>query len=116
MLVARGSAREQSLDRKLTRQTEQLLQGRLKSSPVDKADLPEVRKQIREQVKAELQLVPPGYLREWQIDLGWRPRFLHDEPLHLRVKFNSAQNAPPDVYCLGRSASRGDEPRGGARR
>ena len=69
------------------------MQERLKTNPEldDSADLAVVRKQIREQVKAEYQLVPPAYSREWQIDLGFAKNYLHDKPLQLRVKFNAAQ-------------------------
>jgi hypothetical protein len=91
VLVARGSAKEPSHDADIDAATEKVLQERLKSSPVTVTDLPEVRKQIREQVKAEFQLVPPGYTRPWQIDLGFAKNFLRDKPLQLRVKFNAAQ-------------------------
>jgi hypothetical protein len=88
VMVARGSAREQSHDAEIDADTEQVLQARLKNSPVDNVDLPEVRKQIQEQVKADFQLVPPGYTRLWRIDLGFAKNYLRDKPLQLRVKFN----------------------------
>src|ERR1700733_13961427 len=59
VLVSRGSAKEASKDAEIDRDTDRYLQERLKSSPVETVDLPEVRKQIREEVKAEYQLVPP---------------------------------------------------------
>src|SRR5208283_1283604 len=98
VLVARGSARVQSSDAEIDAETEQILQGRLKNSPVDKVDVPEVRKQIREQVKADFQLVPPGYSRQWQIHLGFAKNFLRDRPLQLRVKFNSAQKSASGTF------------------
>ncbi|HTA95530.1 MAG TPA: ABC transporter permease [Verrucomicrobiae bacterium] len=91
VLVARGSAKEQNYDAQIDAETEQILQGRLKNNPVDKVDLPEVQKQIREQVKADFQLVPPGYTRQWQIDLGSSKNYLQGKPLQLRVKFNTPQ-------------------------
>jgi len=91
VLVARGSAKEASMDADINTETEQILQNRLKTSPVEKADLPEVRKQIRERVKADFQLVPPTYQRVWQIDLGFAKNYLAGKPLQLRVKFNTAQ-------------------------
>ena len=92
VLVARGSAKEKNFDAEIDAETAQVLQERLKTSPVTTADLPEVQKQIREQVKADLQVVPPGYTsRPWQIDLGFAKNFLRDKPLQLRVKFNAAQ-------------------------
>jgi hypothetical protein len=98
VLVARGSARERNFDQGIDAATERILQGRLKNSPVDKVDVPEVRKQIREQVKADFQLVPPGYSRLWRIDLGFAKNFLRDKPLQLRVKFNSTQGKSSDTY------------------
>src|ERR1700722_6124165 len=76
VLVARGSAKEQNYDAQIDEETERILQGRLKSNPVTTVDLPEVQKQIREQVKADFQLVPPGYTRPWRIDLGFAKKFL----------------------------------------
>ncbi|MGA2279387.1 MAG: ABC transporter permease [Verrucomicrobiota bacterium] len=98
VLVARGSAREQNYNPEIDATTERILQGRLKNSPVDKVDVPEVRTQIREQVKADFQLVPPGYSRQWQIDLGFARNFLRGKPLQLRVKFNSAQKSPSGTF------------------
>src|SRR5271154_6802773 len=83
VLVARGSAKEQNYDAQIDSETEQILQERLKSTPVTTADLPEVRSQIREQVKAQFQLVPPDYTREWKIDLGFAKNFLRGKPLQL---------------------------------
>ena len=98
VLVARGSAREQNYNAEIDAATERILQGRLKNSPVDKVDVPEVRKQIREQVKADFQLAPPGYPHGWQIDLGFAKNFLRDQPLQLRVKFNSAQKSASGTF------------------
>ncbi len=90
VLVARGSAKEKSYTADIETATDGILQERLKKTPVSKVDLPEVRKQIREQVKAEYQIVPPGYYKVWQIDLGSVKDSLHGKPLQLRIKFNSA--------------------------
>jgi hypothetical protein len=98
VLVARGSAKQPNNEAAIEAETEQILQARLKNNPVDKVDMPEVRKQIRELVRADFQLVPPGYSREWQIDLGFAKNFLHDKPLQLRVKFNSAQKSPSGTF------------------
>src|SRR5712671_1017938 len=50
VLVARGSAREKDFSAEIDAEAKRVLQERLKSSPVTTADLPEVEKQIREQV------------------------------------------------------------------
>jgi hypothetical protein len=62
--------REHSIDDKIVEETEARLQERLQKFPVDRPDLPEVRKLILEQVKAEYQTVPPGYMRIFNIDLS----------------------------------------------
>jgi hypothetical protein len=98
VLVARGSARPPDYSALIDEETERILRERLQSNPVEKADLPEVRRQIREQLKAELQVVPPGYSREWRIDLGFAKNFLRDRPLQLRVKFNTAELKPTATY------------------
>src|SRR5262249_35250698 len=59
VLVARGSAKPPSPDKEIDAATEQAMQERLSKARVDRADLNEVRKQIREQIKADYQLVPP---------------------------------------------------------
>jgi hypothetical protein len=98
VLVARGSAKEPDNTAEINAEAERILQGRLKSSPVDSVDIPEVRQKIREGVKYDSQLVPPNYQRTWQIDLGFAKNYLHGKPLQLRVKFNAAQSKPADTY------------------
>jgi hypothetical protein len=92
VLVARGAARPPNPGAEIDAETRQVLQDRLKASPelAHSADLPEVEKQIREQVKAFYQIVPPGAYRVWRIDLGSRKDSLRDRALQLRIKFNSA--------------------------
>jgi len=91
VLVARGVANTSNYKAEIDAQTDRMLEERLKQTPVSNVDLPEVRRQIRELVKANYQLVPPSYTRRWQIDLGFAKNFLHNQPLQLRVKFNSAE-------------------------
>jgi hypothetical protein len=100
VLVARGAAVEKSHDAEIDAETEQVLQERLKTSPVTTADLPEVRRQIREQVKTVWQVVPPTYTRQWQIDLGFAKDYLRNKPLQLRVKFNAAQKNASGTYIV----------------
>ncbi len=98
ILVARGSAKPPSDAAAIEAETEQVLQNRLKNNAVDQADVPDLRRQIRELVKADLQLVPPGYQRSWQIDLGLAKNFLRGRPLQLRVKFNTAEKNPSGTF------------------
>jgi hypothetical protein len=98
VLVARGSAKPPSFDKDIDADTERLLQERLKQSRVDRADLTEVRKQIREQVKADYQVVPPGYTKTWSVDLGLAKSQMRNRPLYLRIKFNTADKSTTGTF------------------
>ena len=98
VLVARGSVKPPGVDDNINADTEKVLQERLKKTRVDRADLTEVRKQIREQVKADYQLVPPGYAKRWVVDLGLAKNYLRNQPLYLRIKFNSADKSPSGTF------------------
>lgn len=98
VLVARGSAKPPSYEAEIEAETEQLLRERLQETSLTGFDLALVRKQIREQVKAEYQLVPPGTYRIWEVNLGSARKFLRDKPLHLRIKFNTAEYRPSATY------------------
>ena len=100
VLIARGSAKPVNLDADIDAQTRSILRQRLASNPelANSADLPEVLKQIRGLVVAGRQVVPPGYSRTWQIDLGFARNFLRDKPLQLRVKFNAAQKSVSGTF------------------
>jgi hypothetical protein len=98
VLVARGMAQPPDYNAEIDARTEQLLQERLKQTQISGADLVQARQQLREQVKAVYQLVPPQYSREWQIDLGLAKNFLRGKPLQLRVKFNAAQGSESGTY------------------
>src|SRR5258708_2212429 len=79
VLVARGSAREKDFTRDIEKEADELLRARLQKNPVTtKADLDEVRKQIVEQLKAEFQVVRPGFMRPWSIELGAAKEGLRD--------------------------------------
>ena len=100
VLVARGSARENTAERNRDIQAEadRILRERLRKTPVSRADLTEVRKQILEQVKATYQVVPPGYIRTWDIPVGATKQFAADQPLYVRIKFNAAQNSASGTF------------------
>ena len=99
VLVARGAAKEHSWDAEIDTTTEQVLAKRLKTSPVSGADLKEVRRQIREQVKAAWQIVQPDENRVWRIDLGRAGESLRDQPLQLRIRFNAAQKSATGTFA-----------------
>lgn len=96
VFVARASLKEPLPD--LAAATERILQERLKQTPVPPAQQPLVRREIREQLKAGTQVVPPGYLRRWTFDLGLQRAFLRNQPLFLRFKFHVAQTNASGTY------------------
>ncbi len=99
VLVARGSAKPANVDAEIDRRAEELYQEKTRKLRVERADLVEVRRQIKEQVKAMYQLAPPGVPRTpWIIDLGLARYYLKDKPLTLRVKFNSAAKPPSGTF------------------
>ena len=98
VLVARGSAKPKSYDKEIEAETDQKLKERLEKNPGLKADIAEVRKQIRESIKAEYQIVPPGWPHEWKIDLGLARHYLRGQTLYLRVKFNAADKSSSGTY------------------
>ena len=93
VLVARGSAKPQNPAAEIGAAAENALREKLKSKPelAKSPELPEVKKQIVEQIMAEYQVVPPGYQRLWKIDLGPEKDSLRGKPLQLRIKFNASR-------------------------
>ena len=98
VLVSRGSVRLPNFDKEIDAETEQLLRERLEKNPTDSVNLTEVRKQIREQVKSQYQIVPSGHPRPWQLDLGSARYKLAGKPLQLRIKFNTADGTATGTY------------------
>jgi len=98
VLVARGSVKPPDQTKEIDDETDKLLRERLAKNPVTSADLKEVRKQIREQVKAEFEVVPPGYMHLWQVELGAAKNYLRNKPLQFRIKFNSADRSPSGTF------------------
>jgi hypothetical protein len=109
VLVARGSAKPPTFGKDIDNEVERRLEERLKKTRIDRADLTEVRKQIREQVKADYQLVPPSYAKKWVIDLGLARNYLRNQPLYLRIKFNTADRSSSGTF--GGLWEVGDPPR-----
>jgi hypothetical protein len=96
VLVARGSAKEPSVMHEVETATDAALRDRLAKNPVSTADLPVVRRQILEQVKAEFQIVPPAHMK---IDLGSVKGKIQGKPLQIRTKFNSPDLTPDRTYA-----------------
>jgi hypothetical protein len=90
ILVARGSAKPPTQTADIETITDKELKQNLQNHPVDNPkDVVEMRRQIREQVKATLQVVPPEYIKVWEVDLSKVKDSVRDKPLRLRIKFNT---------------------------
>jgi len=94
VLVARGTAKEPSQMAEIAAAADQVYQARLGQNPqmheLSNAEKQIVRNQILQQAMADFQLVPPGYTRTWQINLGSEKKYLQDKGMQLRIKFETA--------------------------
>ena len=98
VLVARGSAREASAAAFIKEETDKRLQDQIAKNKLGNADENTVRQNIEKEVKAELQVVAPGQIRLWVIDLPEVKMRSPDQPLFVRVKFNTAETSPSGTY------------------
>ena len=98
VLVSRASAKPPTFEKELEEATDQQLKAALEKTKAGTVDTKLLRQQIKEQIKAELQVVGPAMGRPWQIDLGSAKRYLRDQPLYLRVKFNAADKSPSGTF------------------
>src|SRR5206468_1975856 len=96
IFVARASLREAAPDFKPD--VERIFLDRLKKIEVTGADPKLLHQQIEEQVQAQLQVVPPGHYRPWEIKLGLLKDSLRGQPLFIRTKFNAAQTNASGTY------------------
>jgi ABC-type transport system involved in multi-copper enzyme maturation permease subunit len=90
VLVARGSAKPENFMPQIEAEARRLLKEQPGTEKLSLEEVMEVQRQILERVKAEAQIVPPGHIREWKVNLGLQKYFLRGKPLHLRIKFNTA--------------------------
>ena len=93
VLVARGSAKEADRTAAINEETDAALKERLEKFPVDRVDWKEVRKEIFTKTKASYEIVPPGYVREWTVDLNSVKQLIQDKPLQLRIRFNTSDGS-----------------------
>lgn len=96
VLVARSSFREKLPD--LEPIVEAEYQKRSKNPTMAQMPPSEARRFIREQVKAGIQVVPPGVTRIWRIDLSSVKHALADRPLFLRIKFYVSEKSRSGTY------------------
>ena len=98
VLVARASAKPPTFDKEIEEETARQLKAALEKNRVNVVDEKLLRQQIKEGIKADLQLVAPGTYRPWQVDLGSAKNYLRGQPLYLRVKFNAADKSPSGTF------------------
>ncbi len=96
VLVARGSLKEAPID--LDAEVERYFRESSRNTTVEPANAAFVKNQIREQLK--VQVVRPGTMRRWKLDLGLRRNLLRDEPMFLRFKFYAASTNDLGTYRL----------------
>lgn len=100
LLIARGSLKEPPPD--LDADVEKILKERIKEigAIANGADLKQVRKDVKEAIKAQYQAVPPQASRGWVIETGLARGQLENTPIYLRVKFRTAQySLKPETYA-----------------
>ncbi|MDB6018707.1 MAG: hypothetical protein JWR19_3196 [Pedosphaera sp.] len=98
VLVARASVKADNLDPMIDAETERRFQERLKKNGLKDVNPEIIRKQLREQIKAELQVVGPGEVRPWVIHLASVKESLKNQPLSLRIKFNAANGSSSGTF------------------
>lgn len=99
VLVARGAAKPEYPLAELEAEADRLLRERIRAlqhTNISSADLPLIKAEILEQLKADYQQVPPmildspGYIK-WEIQLGNNLNRLRGKPLYIRAKFYAAE-------------------------
>jgi hypothetical protein len=98
VLVARGSIREAVDTQGIEAEVNRRLAERLQDANVAAMDRSFVLQQIREQVRAQYQIVRPGMARRWVLDFGARGARLKETPLSVRAKFIAAQATVSGTY------------------
>jgi len=102
VLVARGSARETGMDAFIEEETQRRLKEQKDKGKLAGLDELSIEKQISDQVKAELQAVPPGGMRIWKIHLGQSAaEELKNQPLYIRTKFVTGDPATTGNTFVG---------------
>ena len=100
VLVARASARPPNMEKEIEAETDKQLQAALAEQPATsaKVDPKALRQKINGDIKADLQTVVPGTYQVWGVQLGAASKYLRDQPLYLRVKFNAGENNKSTTY------------------
>lgn len=88
VFVARGSVKPPIPD--IQGEVERIMQERLEQAEATGVDRRELRRLIEEAVKTQYQVVRPGWVRTWRINLADLAERLRDQPLFLRIRFYTA--------------------------
>ena len=100
VLVARASARPASVDQALEKETSKRLQALMEKKGLGGSSPEAVANSIRDELKAEVQVVGPDKFRPWLIHLDADRSRLKGQALYMRVKFNtSAADASATFYA-----------------
>ena len=99
VFVARGSLKEapQDIEEDVRRITDERVRS-MGGSQVSAVDREEVRRQVRAKLEAEQTVVPPGYMRRWEIDVGKLSVASRQEQMQIRLKFRVAQTNESGLY------------------
>ena len=97
VFVARGSFKPPvpEYESEVQRRVEE----RIKNPQLASMPRPELTRIVREQVRAELQVIPSGWSSGWRLDLSGVRDAVRDQPLFLRVKFFASQKSPSGTYA-----------------
>ena len=99
VFVARAGAKEKPL--KLQPIIDKEIEKRLaKAQGISREDELEIRRQVAAGVLAAAQEVPPGYYREWKIDLSGAGGAWRGEPMQLRVKFHTSDTSEDARFAM----------------
>jgi hypothetical protein len=96
VFVARASLKEPPPD--LDAAVDKAVQERTKDANLSPEDHETVRSQIRAQFQAGIQIVPPGFVRPWVLDVSARRDRINAETLFLRFKFHAARTNASGTY------------------
>jgi hypothetical protein len=91
VLVARASVKEPDMEQAIRQETDREFKESLDKGMAADINPVVLRQQIALKVRADLQVVQPNETRLWRIPLGAAKNQLKDQPLYVRMKFNSAK-------------------------
>jgi ABC-type transport system involved in multi-copper enzyme maturation permease subunit len=98
VLVARGVVSPVYSKAAMQQAITEEFKARLTTNQVANADVKETLRLIEGRVQAEITEAQPGQTRAWTNQMGLASRFLRDQPLTVRIKFNAAQESPSKTF------------------